>query len=221
MQNNSMKKALALTCLILLSWCLWGQRRDGATVYQQAAGSQAPLFRARLADVYPANFNGTYLIDTKGFQPGTLCFEGKTYSGLQLNLDASLQHVLLRQESSHLTLDIGLERVHFFTRGNRTFENLCSQGIHVPQGFYEQMAQGPGGRVYKKTEKILRQLLDRSGNACDRIGYQDPFYRDDLMDYYEHKETWYWIKPDGSATRLKTKRKIRKAIQAVHAHETH
>ena len=188
--------------------------------YAQAAGVDLPLFRARVADVYGNNFNGTYLVDTLGFQPGEICFEGKTYRDLKFNLDAVLQHVLLQQEGSPIILDLGRERVEYFTRGSRTYVNLTSQGYNVPEGFYERVVSGRGA-VYKKVDKSLNHLMDLNRDARAYIGYSDPQYRANVVNYFQYKESWYWVKEDGTVQRLRSKRKIRSAIQSVNAYETH
>ena len=165
-------------------------------------------------------YNGTYLADTLGFLPGTICFEGKTYENLSFDLDAVLQHVLMQREGSPIILDLGQERVSSFTRGSKTYVNLPALGYDVPAGFYERVAEGRGV-IYKRVSKTLYHLTDLNHDARGFIGYDDPNYRSNLFDYYQLKELWYWIQEDGTVQRLKSKRKIKTALQAVQAHETH
>lgn len=211
---------LTATLFSLTPGFLRAQEFSDYETYARAAGEDMPLLRSRVADSYGNYFNGTYLSDTLGFLPGSLCFEGKTYENLLLDLDAVLQHVLLQQEGSPIILDLGLERVQSFTRGNKTYVNLPSRGYSVPEGFYELMAQGRGA-VYKRVSKLLCHLGDLNHDARGYIGYDDPGYRSNLFDYYQHKESWYWIKEDGAVQRLRSKRRIRNAIQSVQSHETH
>ena len=206
--------------LLLVPELLQAQQVSDYEVYARAAGADMPLLRARVADSYGNYFNGTYRADTLGFLPGSLCFEEKTYENLHLDLDAVLQHVLLQMEGSPIILDLGQDRVQSFTRGNKTYVNLSSRGYSVPEGFYELMAQGRGA-VYKRVSKLLCHLGDLNHDARGYIGYDDPGYRSNLFDYYQHKESWYWIKEDGAVQHLRSKRKIRVAIQTVQAYETH
>ena len=211
---------LTTVLLFLVPVLLRAQQESDYEIYARAAGLDLPLLRSRLADSYGHQFNGTYLADTLGFLPGSICFEGKSYDNLFLNLDAVLQHVLLRQEGSPVVLDLGRERVQSFTRGGKTYVNLPSLGYDLPEGFYERMAEGRGA-VYKRVTKLLCHLTDLNHNARGYIGYDDPDYRSNLFDYYQHKEYWYWIKEDGTIQRLKSKRRIRGAIQTVLTDETH
>ena len=215
-------KKLLLTSILLslVPGLLRAQELTDYETYARAAGPDMPLLRSRVADVYGNYFNGTYLADTLGFLPGKICFEGKTYENLFLDLDAVLQHVLLQQEGSPFILDLGRERVQSFTRGAKTYVNLQSLGYSLPEGFYERMAEGRGS-VYKRVNKTLCHLTDLNHDARRYLGYDDPYYRSNLFDYYEHKEYWYWIKEDGTIQRLKSKRKIRNAIQTVQTYETH
>ena len=218
-----MKQAIILLTaigLLLVPELLQAQQVSDYETYARAAGTDMPLLRSRVADSYGNYFNGTYLADTLGFLPGNICFEGKTYENLRLNLDAVLQHVLLQQEGSPIILDLGRDRVQAFTRGNKIYVNLPDMGYALPAGFYEVMAQGQG-TVYKRVGKVFSHLVDLNHDARDFIGYDDPHYRSDIFDYYQHKEYWYWIKKDGTIQRLRNKRKIRNAIQTVQSHETH
>ena len=212
--------AILLVALLLSAPGLLRAQDADYQTYAQAAGVDLPLFRARVADVYGNNFNGTYLVDTLGFLPGEVRFEGKTYQNLSFHLDAVLQHVLMQQEGSPIILDLGLERVEYFTRGSRTYVNLASRGHDVPAGFYEKVADGRG-TVYKRVDKSLNHLMDLSRDASTYIGYDDPHYRHNLLNYFQYKESWYWVKEDGTVQRLRSKRKVRSAIQSVRAHETH
>lgn len=188
--------------------------------YTRAAGKDLPLYRARVADVYGNRFNGTYLIDNEGFQTGDLCYVGKVYTGLLLHIDAAAQHVLVQQEGSPVQLDLGREQIDWFSRGGRKYVNLPARGYKVPEGFYEQVAEGQGA-VYRRVDKVLQRLTDPNGSARGYIGYQDPNYKDGLMDYYNWKETWYQVKEDGSVKRLRGKRSVQKAVQYVRSQVTH
>lgn len=212
--------SILLTALLLCASGLLRAQETDYQAYAKAAGADLPLFRARVADVYGNNFNGTYLVDTLGFKPGEIRFEGKTYQNLSFQLDAVLQHVLMQQEGSPIILDLGLERVEYFTRGSRTYVNLASQGYNVPAGFYERVVSGRGA-VYKRVDKSLNHLMDLNRDASAYIGYNDPNYRFNLVNYFQYKESWYWVKEDGTVQRLRNKRKVRNAIQSVNAHETH
>ena len=204
----------------LVSGVVQAQEVSDYEAYARAAGPDIPLFRSRVADNYGNYYNGTYLADTLGFLPGTICFEGKIYENLSFDLDAVLQHVLMQRESSPIILDLGQERVSSFTRGSKTYVNLPALGYDVPAGFYERVAEGRGV-IYKRVSKTLYHLTDLNHDARGFIGYDDPNYRSNLFDYYQLKELWYWIQEDGTVQRLKSKRKIKTALQAVQAHETH
>ena len=211
---------LHIFLLTLLPLSLSAQENEDYKDYAHAAGSGLPLYRARVADVYPHRYNGTYLIDNQGFLPGDLCYEGKTYSGLLLQVDAFTQHVLVRQEGSPIVLDLGRDQIDWFTRGGGKFINLPAMGCDVPEGFYEEMETGRGA-VYRRVDKLLRTLPDVNASAREYIGYPDPDYKQGLLDYYERKETWYQVREDGTVRRLRGKRSINKAMQYVRSQVAH
>ena len=204
--------------VLLLSVPALAQER--AQDYVRAAGTGLPLYRARVADVYGNRFNGTYLIDNEGFLPGDLCYEGKVYPGILLNLDAVLHHVLVQQEGSPIMLDVGQDRIAWFTRGGRRYVNLTGRGYKLPDGFYEVVEEGRGG-LYRRIDKALLRLPDPSSSARNYIGYDDPKYIEGLLDYYNWKESWYQVREDGSVKRLRSKRSIEKAVQYVRTQAAH
>lgn len=214
-----MKRFLVLFLLLSLPLAAFSQQPEGYAAYLGAAGMDMPLFRARVADSYDFPYNGTYLIDTRGFGMGSVVYAGKVYSGLMFNLDAALHHVLVRMAGSPVTLDLGDDLVESFTRGETVYENLRLKGIKVPAGFYELLAKGPGGSVYCRTEKLARHLSDLNYDARNYIGYEDPDYKRGVADYFEQKQSWYLVRPDGSVRRLRTQGQVRNAIQSVY--ETH
>lgn len=213
-------RLLLLALVVFLPLALRAQEDPDYALYRTRSGMGMPIFRSRVADVYGNNFNGTYLVDTLGFRKGSVCFEGKTYEGLLLNLDAAIHHVLMREEGSPVVLDLGRDRVDHFVRAGVTFVNLQGRGYNVPAGFYQEVAAGRGG-VYRRIDKNLRHLFDLNHSAQGYIGYEDPHYRDGIIDYYEQREYWYWVKEDGTVQRLRSERKKRTAIQSVLTHETH
>ena len=211
---------LFLLALLLLPLPVWAQDQAVVQEYVKAAGAGLPLYRARVADVYGNRFNGTFLLDNEGFLDGELCYAGKVYPGVLLQLDAVAQHVLIRQEDSPIQLDLGRDRIAWFKRGGRKWVNLPSCGYLVPDGFYEEVELGRGA-VYKRVDKVLQRLSDVNGSAREYIGYEDPNYKEGLLDYYRLKESWYQIKEDGSVKRLRGKRSIQKAIQYVRSQPAH
>ena len=69
--------------------------------------------------------------------------------------------------------------------------------------------------MYKRVDKAPGHLHDVTASARDYIGYDDPNYREGLLDFYELKESWFLVGQDGGVRRLRSKRSIQKAIQNV------
>lgn len=212
-----MKKA-SILILLLFSFLRAGAQGDAAS-YVREAGVNLPFFRTALAPSYSFSYNGTPMVDTLGFHEGTLVYEGKDYPGLQLNLDAVEQHVLVQLPHSPVVLDVGQESIESFSRGNAIYVNLGRMGLKVQPGFYEQMALGKGG-LYRKINKSLKHLSTLEVSAERLIGYEDPHYRRLVTDYFEYSEVWYLVREDGSVRRLRNKRQIQNAYQYVQTHET-
>ena len=66
------------------------------TEYQKDAQNLATLFRGRLPVLYPYRYNGTYYLDTREFQPGSVWYNGKVYEDVLLNLNANQMELEVR-----------------------------------------------------------------------------------------------------------------------------
>lgn len=205
-------KRILLTLLLLpglLPPGLRAQERYDYEWYTAAAGIEAPVYRTRLAQTYEFPFNGTYRADTLGFLNGTLWYGGKRYDHMLLDIDARQQHLLVQYPGSPVVFDFGQERVERFDRGGIPYINLRAAGLNVPEGFFEEICTGRG-TVYRLMGKVIQQI--QPGAPMADIGYDDPHYRHEVLDYFSPKETWILLREDGSIFPLKRRNDFYKAF---------
>ena len=149
--------------------------------------------------------NGHIYWQDHSFREGTLESGDRQYSGLLLNVDARMQHLLLKNPAGDV-ISLPPEKVKAFTIGEKKFVNLRATGLDVPLGFYEELSPMPGG-FYKQVKKTL---LSSPGNHNGQdIGYEDPRYNERLISYYGVGYTYLFIR-DGEAFYFRNAAQLRK-----------
>jgi len=180
-----------------------GQERAEVDGYQKVAGWDLPLFRGKLMPDYPFRFNGTFYIDNKGFRTGSVCFGGKTYDNINLNIDAYRQALYVRYANRIQIWELDRDLVEWFTMGKAKYVNLRAMGYdNVPAGFYEVVYDGDAC-VYKQVTKALRESVEINGYY--RIGYEDPNYNNKIFTFFEHRESFWYKDAKGKVERFKKK----------------
>lgn len=195
----TMRFRLILT-LLLLPLLGAAQQPDPQALYLQRAGWDMPLYRGRVATSYTFNYNGTYLWDRGGFRQGDLSYAGKTYRGLEMDVNAHLQHLLLRYPGSYSVMDLGNDAVDWFTLGEDRFVNLRRRGIDVPEGFYRVVYEGEAA-VYERIDKEFRRDISSSNDG--QIGYMDPAWKEGVFELFVQQKNWYYVDRNGKASRFK------------------
>lgn len=189
---------MALTVLVSLS-----DIRTGAQDYDS-------FFRGQIAPQYKMRFNGTYFWDTPVYSENqTLCYDGRVYEGLTLNVNAHTQELLLLRDGDALAMVIDRDKVEWFTSRDTLFVNLNNLGFKdMPQGYYKQLYSG-SAILFEHIDKRIQSRTDDCNG--DFIGYYDPHYNPAVTTCFEKVRT-YWYYKDGDFTRIKTKKDLKKYV---------
>lgn len=165
------------------------------------------FFRGQIAPQYKMRFNGTYFWDSQPFSEGqTLCYDGKVYKDLNLNINAHTQELLLLREGDALAMQIERDNVEWFTVHDSTYVNLNAIGFSdVPKGYYKILYSG-SAILFERIDKVLQSRTDDCNGAV--IGYYDPHYNPGITTCFEKQRT-YWYYKDGSFTKMKTKKDVK------------
>ena len=195
--NN--KHLYLTTAALLLALSLGAQDRERQE-YLREAGGQSTLFRGRLQSMYPIRFNGTYYLDTRTFQEGSVMFNGKFYDRVFLNLDAYAQELEARPEAQSSGVILARNQVSWFTLGNRRFVNLRYMGYdNAPEGYLEVVVDGRRP-LLRLTRKMFRADNTGNGNAiyADSDGNYDPA----VVNYFGREEQYFSLE-DGQVKKLR------------------
>ena len=173
------KKSLFLGLILLL----------GASVnaLSQRPEEQA-LFRGRMQNLYPYKYNGTFYLETRRFQKGSVLYNGKEYRDVLMNLDAfSMDLVAKPEENSGATI-LYRDQVSWFTFGNRRFVNLRYLGFkEAEEGYYEIM-QDSGKPILKYTVKKFRTETN-----AHETPEMDGNFSEDIVNVFVPDHTFYQL----------------------------
>lgn len=180
-----------------------------ATAYGQGSGGDVLplLYRGKIAQQMAFRYNGTFFADPFGFQEGAVMYNGKLYSGVEVQLDAYRQQLCVRMSPAYSPVIPDRDQVAWFRRGGSLFANLRYFGFEkATEGFFEVLYDGKSSVVVRQIRKILDSTPgDKNGEV---IGYDDPDYDASVITYFRHEEHIYHISSDGTVTQLRKSRDL-------------
>lgn len=169
------KKYILLLLLFLLlpgHTPLRAQSEDETFFRQEAAGASI-LYRGHQAYGYNIRYNGYYWWASPEFTTGDVLYDGKLYHGLELNVDAARQELLVRHLVGQGSKVLSRESVEWFTLGGRRFVNLQALcGPAAPSGFWEVLYDG---RTLFLRQIAKTLLSDHNGAKRQMIGEGEPY----------------------------------------------
>ena len=169
----------------------------------------ASLFRGTLSKTYPFRYNGTFYWNEKGFQEGSIMYNGKLYKNVYLNVDAYQGEVLVSTEKGATPIVVFRDQVAWLKMGDMTLLNLRYLGYPgAPEGFLELVRDGQVP-LLRQVRKVLS--VDGNDNNGAKIGYFDPEYDTGLHTYFKYRADHYALE-DGNVTGI-SKRQFKKALK--------
>ena len=160
------KKAVFVGLILLL----------GASVNALAQRpEEQALFRGRMQNLYPYKYNGTFYLETRKFQKGSVIYNGKEYQNILLNLDAFSMDLVAKPEENAGAIILYRDQVAGFTFGNRQFVNLRYLGYNDSEEGYYEILQDSSKPILKytvkkfRTETNARETPEMDGNFSEDI----------------------------------------------------
>lgn len=194
-----MKKWLVFLALSFL-FCGISSAQTDNEKYMKDAGALSTLYRGKMPVQYPYLYNGTYFLEGKNFERGSVYYNGKLYENIFINLDASRQELQVRVSMDIAPVVLFRDWVSYFTIGKRVFVNLEYLGYtESPEGYFEIIKDGSNPLLLQ----VSKIFTSRAGNHNgDDIGYTDPEYNSSLVNYFSKQENYYTIE-NGKVVKLK------------------
>ena len=196
---RKLKNILALALAATLALPLGAQDQDRADFIQEAGGLST-LFRGRLQNPIPIRYNGTYFLDTRKFQEGSVLYNGKFYDGIYMNLDAMNQELVARPSAKAAGVILYRDQVGWFTLGKKRFVNLRFMGYTNAQEGYYELVQNGRNPLLLFTRKTFR--ADTGGNGNSIMEDSDGNYDPSVVNYFAREEQYYTLE-NGQLVKLR------------------
>ncbi len=184
---------------------LWAQPADEAFFRQEAAGASI-LYRGHQAYAYNIHYNGTYWWCDAEYGVGDVMYNGKLYHGLELNVDAARQELLIRNAVGQGGKVLAREFVEWFMLGGRRFVNLQAlSGPQAPAGYWEVLFDGKT-QFLRQVRKTL--MKDFNGGKRQMIGEDEP-YDTRIHDTFVRDVNYCVITETGELVPVRSKKQVR------------
>ena len=148
-----------------------------------------PVFRGELAQRYNYPLEGTVYAYSDEFQPGTIHFNGKHYSGLMMNLNAHRNELQVRIGTTGESIAVKRSLVGDFTIGKRNFTALYGErGIKgLAEGYYQVL--------YRGKDMLLKEIYKSTNDRTD--------YVNNITVKVFTTRIRYWLVKDGKVTGIR------------------
>lgn len=152
------------------------------------------LFRGRQPEQYLFQYNGTYFWNERGFEEGTVFYNGKVYDSVLLAIDAFHQEVYVKPGIQYSPIVISRDEVAWLRVGRTLWLNLQYLGFSdAPTGFFELVRDGDTP-LLKQVGKVFRaSAYSANGHG---IGYDDPDYKEEVPNFFAYSESFYMIEDE-------------------------
>jgi hypothetical protein len=215
MEKKAFTLLLALAYLVL-SGAGNVAAQDDYTLFRDGAGEASLLFRGHKSFDYNMLYNGTPFWTSPRYLPGSVVFNGKNYDGIELNIDAARQELIVRIGKGVSNKVLSNEFVSEFTIDGRRFLNLrYFYGEAAPSGYWEVLYDGRN-KVVRRVTKSLEQDID--GTKRDETRF-DGTYRHDVYQSFLYTENYCYLKEDGSIVPVRRRKDVLKLLDKTQRRE--
>ena len=173
-------KILAFAIYIAIGNTVSGLAQDRKDVvsYLKDSGPLSTLMRGQKPAQYTFLYNGTPYIESPEFKKGDLRYNGRTYFGVLLNIDAAAMDALVKTDANVAATATLRRQTAWLKIENRLFVNLEFLEVEMaPEGYCEVVLDGETPIVKFVTKTLRTQTGNHNGKD---IGMNDPEYREDV-----------------------------------------
>ncbi len=191
------KGELMILSLLLLPVAMQAQNRSEYESFAESAGAKSILYRGPGPKKYNFLYNGHYFWDSRDYKSGSVCFNGRVYDNVLLNIDAYGQQLLVRSDVGAMEINLRRDFVEWFEIGGDRFLNLQREGVitNAEPGFYAVKKSGKTP-ILLRVSKFLSSNMVNNNNGYSGIGYVDENYRSDVYTCFMIHRQYYTVKND-------------------------
>ena len=160
---------------------------------------------------YNFPYNGTYLWFNTGFNPGTVCYDGRIYQDVPMNINAHKQEVLVKKTAVEPPVVLERSLLPWAMLDGYYYVNLRLAGVYgAPEGYFQILTDGRQTYYLQRIKLFAQDAADHNG--VDGIGYDDRSYREDVISYFHQKNLYYTYR-NGKFKRVHPGRHKRKTLE--------
>lgn len=198
-----MKKNIVLILIILSSISGYSQSKTDYEIFINAAQNNSLINNGTVPITYIGIKEGHCFIYTPEFFKGTICYDGKLYYDILLNINAHLDEVYLRHDQTGNISVLSKESISELTIGQRHYINFRKSNM---SGFFELLSDGEIC-LYKRVKKIFYE------NISNRDLIRG--FTADINLYVEHNNVIHTVKKPKDIYRMfpEQKREIRTVMK--------
>lgn len=137
--------------------------------------------RGKAAAPFTLRHNGHMYWQSPEYQEGSIFYEGKYYDGLDMNINAADEVILVRRKGDVQPVEIRVESIRWARIGETEF-------VNIDNSLYELCYNGKYSLLRKVGKKLLSSVSDMNGKG---IGYNDPHYDSKVINYFSFSEAYY------------------------------
>lgn len=168
------------------------------------------LYRGVYPTSYPFKYNGHVYWDSKEYEKSTLRYNGKEYEDILLNINAYKQEILVVPDKTSFPVILYRDQVAWVKKKDQLYVNLRYLGFEkAPEGFFQVLKDGETPILSQITKRFASSSQDQNGKA---IGYYDPNYNTEVVNYFSRVETFYLLREDGRLQKI-SRSKARKLLK--------
>lgn len=196
-----------LLLILMLFVPLVAQAQDDYGLYMKEAGEASLLWRGRIDAGYDFLYNGTPYWESPDFRSGVIRYNGRDYAGVNINIDAYANQVLVRPQSRHQAMLLNRDEVEYLLIGEHKFiYPRRTYGQAVPEGFCEVLFDGRA-KLLMQVAKTLRE--DSEGRRRSEAGY-DGQYHYGIANIFIREVRYYYVSASGEVKQLRRRGDILK-----------
>lgn len=177
-----------LTALLAMCINAHAQQNHSYDVFMAEAGENSVIYRGHRAMQYEFRYNGHQYWDSRRFEPGSVEYNGKTYSDILLNIDCCTQDLLAVFDNDLAAIVLDQDHVGDIRIGDRSFALSETISPILPTRYVE-VIDAKGTTLYRCRKKDLKKSSDAPNPA--KLGYEVDNFNFNVNQYFSLRESWY------------------------------
>ena len=153
----------------------------------------AQIHSGQVAMHYSFPYNGTWCWYPDGFRKGTVVYNGRTYRDADLNIDAALHALQIRDADNGVVYLLDPAKVEALSIGSDRFRYF-PDGSALPEGWYQILREDEES-LYLRIDRHLDQSMSRPSTRI--LGYDDPDYKENVFNYFATQRRYWHIDAAG------------------------